>query len=996
MQKLYYQFPETWFGDCMPFGHGDKFYLYHQRDTRKPGPFGEPFGWDLATTSDFVHYEDCGVAIPRGTDEEQDQFIFAGSVFEAEGQYHIFYTGYNRDYPALGKPSQVLMHAYSDDLVTWHKTQDALTFTPQEGYDPDDWRDPWVIRDEENDQYLLILGARLQGPKTRQTGRTVKFTSKDLKNWKFEGDFWAPDLYTMHEMPDLFKIGDWWYHIVTEYSDRSKMVYRMSKSLNGPWIAPKDDAFDGRAYYAGRTFELNGQRILFGWVATKDKDDDDENFIWAGTFMAHEVYQKEDGTLGVRIPETVWNAFDKEEKKDDFVIDTPTKSSEVVVGRNTGDIFKFEADVEFSEGTRTFGVRFYEDEDKAESYQFVFNTTENRYVFEKKPNWPWPANQNIGLERPLDLIPGKKYNIRMIVDDTIATIYVDGVALNARAYKRPGESLSLFASEGSLKVTNCKVTTGLIYQPILLSWENWQSQIYAGSKLAVVAHVVNDDDYGNDLDEVHLQWWIEKEGEKVLAGEVNLPSVPYYGTCKRPLSIDIPQNLPSGDYMLKGEIWSKGSKVSYNESELFIAGEDWRGTEVIKKTIYVYDSSAGEQTLSCLQKLGYLVKAVRMVKELPRNSTLILAKNSWDDSLNNQSEQLKEYVSKGGRIICLQQDAATFNQSWLPTSVEFLKDSNNDPVYLSPSLAYADGMNINLERPYHPVFNGLTPKQFRLWSDYTSYDESKKGFPAIYPVDKGYDLRESGMENVAVLANYSRALAATALSEMFMGKGSILLSGFDLINHCGVDPVADKLLFNMLRYMSVDKQHEPYVEVTDSIIWGDYASERGIVNAPCNGLMVNAVPIIPKGQEHDPRYEVKIDEYGYQYAGAYGGWNSKPGVQYVPYGRRPMAPFTFSKGGSPLISKSSTSGEGYFYMTLSGKKKTMITILENPVDEPLNISITINDKTTGNYVLQPKQQLSVETDISHIKNRMKVSLKGDRRVILLKTILSTRRPDHTE
>lgn len=74
----------------------------------------------------------------------------------------------------------------------------------------------------------------------------------------------------------------------------------------------------------------------------------------------------------------------------------------------------------------------------------------------------------------------------------------------------------------------------------------------------------------------------------------------------------------------------------------------------------------------------------------------------------------------------------------------------------------------------------------------------------------------------------------------------------------------------------------------------------------------------------------------------------------------------------------------------------MITILENPVDEPLYISITVNDKTTGNYVLQPKQQLSVETDISHIKNTMKVSLKGDRRVILLKTILSTERPDHAE
>ncbi len=64
----------------MPFGKGDTFYLFHQRDTRKPCPFGEPFGWDLATTKDFVTYEDCGTAILRGDDTKQDQFIFAGSV----------------------------------------------------------------------------------------------------------------------------------------------------------------------------------------------------------------------------------------------------------------------------------------------------------------------------------------------------------------------------------------------------------------------------------------------------------------------------------------------------------------------------------------------------------------------------------------------------------------------------------------------------------------------------------------------------------------------------------------------------------------------------------------------------------------------------------------------------------------------------------------------------------------------------------------------------
>ena len=82
-----------------------------------------------------------------------------------------------------------------------------------------------MIWNEEKQEYLLVLGTRKAGPKEQQTGRTVKFTSKDLKNWKFEGDFWAPGLFTMHEMPDLFQIGDWWYHIISEYSDKNKIIY---------------------------------------------------------------------------------------------------------------------------------------------------------------------------------------------------------------------------------------------------------------------------------------------------------------------------------------------------------------------------------------------------------------------------------------------------------------------------------------------------------------------------------------------------------------------------------------------------------------------------------------------------------------------------------------------------------------------------------------------------------------------------------------------------
>ena len=445
----------------MPFGYKDKFYLYHQRDTRKPGPFGEPFGWDLATTSDFVDYEDCGVAVPRGTDEEQDQFIFAGSVFEAEGKFHIFYTGYNRDYPAQGKASQVLMPAVSDDLRHWTKTQEALTFCPQEGYDPDDWRDPFVIWNEEAQEYLLILGARKIGPKTEQTGRTVKFTSKDLKNWEFKGDFWAPGLYTMHEMPDLFKIGDWWYHIISEYSDKNKIIYRMSRSLDGPWIAPVDDAFDGRAYYAGRTFCLNGQRILFGWVPTKEDCDDRKNFEWAGTFVAHEIYQRQDGTLGVKIPDTVWEAFGDRESLSDVKLESPYARTEKILAEACGDLYSFEADITFSEGTRSFGIRVLENEKTAQSYQYIFPVGENKYVFEKNPNWPWFGCMNIGLERPITLGAGETYHVQMILDDTIVTLYVNGVALNSRIYEKPGDALSVFVTDGTMEIRNISIARGL-------------------------------------------------------------------------------------------------------------------------------------------------------------------------------------------------------------------------------------------------------------------------------------------------------------------------------------------------------------------------------------------------------------------------------------------------------------------------------------------------------------------------------------------------------
>jgi beta-fructofuranosidase len=47
------------------------------------------------------------------------------------------------------------------------------------------------------------------------------------------------------------------------------------------------------------------------------------------------------------------------------------------------------------------------------------------------------------------------------VDDTIATLYVDGVALNTRLYAKAGQALAVYVVDGTLTVENAVLAAGL-------------------------------------------------------------------------------------------------------------------------------------------------------------------------------------------------------------------------------------------------------------------------------------------------------------------------------------------------------------------------------------------------------------------------------------------------------------------------------------------------------------------------------------------------------
>ena len=118
---------------------------------------------------------------------------------------------------------------------------------------------------------------------------------------------------------------------------------------------------------------------------------------------------------------------------------------------------------------------------------------------------------------------------------------------------------------------------GVSYQPVLLSWELWTPQVYAGTKLRAIAHVINDAEDGSALTNAALVYQVRaKDGGESCQGKVELPAIPYFGTWSKTVTLDLPAGLATGEYVISGSIVAGGRTVSTNWVGVFVAGGDWK------------------------------------------------------------------------------------------------------------------------------------------------------------------------------------------------------------------------------------------------------------------------------------------------------------------------------------------------------------------------------------------------------------------------------------
>ncbi len=525
------------------------------------------------------------------------------------------------------------------------------------------------------------------------------------------------------------------------------------------------------------------------------------------------------------------------------------------------------------------------------------------------------------------------------------------------------------------------------YQPVLLSWECWTPNVYAGFVIKPIAHIINDANDFTDLKNAKLVFEIKDKAQQlVFADSIILADIPYYSVAKKVLEIKLPSDIISGKYQLSGKVVCNGTVVSRNFYDLFIADENFTQSTISNNSpVLLYDKTGA--TKQSLSKLGIKFIEVSSFTSISQGSSLIIGENSADKLIADKSANIKKMIAEGGRVLCMRQDS-THLINVNPILVNPLGNNNVDidhPVYPVSSKSPRNGYYVNPERPDHPVFAGITRDNLRVWSDYTNWDETKSGFPAIKPVTDGFTLQNSNdVASTAILANYSSGLQAIALAEQFQGNGSIILCGLDIANRTSIDPVAARLFLNLINYTKTTSGHECYPLITSPVIWGEYETEKGVVTDLYSGMLVNSTPRVPKDYLGKG---IVVTKEGYQLAGgARSSFNTRPGIQYVSNGRRPFGPYAQSFGGQPVPDKNTSEGTGKFWCRIPEGQNRATSVIWNPGSEALVIKIKVNDLPEVSKTINAGERIAVETPVN--SSNVNITYTGDRRLVILETAFS--------
>ena len=112
-----------------------------------------------------------------------------------------------------------------------------------------------------------------------------------------------------------------------------------------------------------------------------------------------------------------------------------------------------------------------------------------------------------------------------------------------------------------------------------------------------------------------------------------------------------------------------------------------------------------------------------------------------------------------------------------------------------------------------------------------------------------------------------------------------------------------------------------------------------------------------------------------------------PGSQFVPRGRNPFGPYTYTTGSSLRdLSPDSATGSGVFWATVPPERKIMLTKVRNPATSSGQLTIAINGNTaTGPVTIPAGQTADLRSPLPAGATDLSVRYTGTKKLVLLET-----------
>lgn len=423
-------------------------------------------------TKDFVHYDNFRIVLQNGTPQEQDWHAATGSVCKCKDQYYFYYTGFcegNRG--KEGKYEQAILRAVSRDMISWEKDKEFMFCPDEEHFAGRHWRDPHVFWNKALGKYSMLVTACEKDGEENRSGCTAVYVSDDILNWEYYSTICSPGIYPTLECQDCFEINGKWYLTYSSYEKQWETKYKVADAFEGPWITPAwDDKFDGRDFYAAKTVFDGKHRYLVGWQSIRKDCKNDSPYVWGGNVVVHELVQRKNGELGVKMPDTIRHAFTSPLERNVVVKRGEWDTGKIISGKAAAgfglielspmkNVCLIKATLKWTKDTHAVGIMFHIDGEKMEQWcQLRLELSHNRIALEKSGKTE--KDQFFDEERPIHFREDQYAEITVLTSNDIIVVYVDDVALCGRCYNYSVGNAGVFVEYGEVQVKKFEVLEG--------------------------------------------------------------------------------------------------------------------------------------------------------------------------------------------------------------------------------------------------------------------------------------------------------------------------------------------------------------------------------------------------------------------------------------------------------------------------------------------------------------------------------------------------------